>query len=180
MIAECEVNLSNILGLAVEVTVVHIVLGATRGLLVNGLATAPHIRLRSPDGQDHVTKILDDVAFIRDVPDSLLERDLPQVEIEVVQEGTTEDSIAQILIPSDLVVRPRRKAVRISGRAVIMFVLAFIGFKAFLIANLGMLTYEERVTRLQSGTMVERAGAFVMQADPLSIYVALQVGPILR
>jgi hypothetical protein len=79
-----------------------------------------------------------------------------------------------------IVARPRRRAIRISGRAVIMFVLAFIGFKAFLIANLGMLTYEERVTRLQSGTVVERAGAFAMQPDPLSTFVALQVGPILR
>lgn len=79
-----------------------------------------------------------------------------------------------------IVARPKRRAFRFSGRAVIITVLAFIGFKAFLIANLGPQTYDERVERLQDGTVVEKAGGFVMQADPLSTYVALQVGPILR
>ena len=79
-----------------------------------------------------------------------------------------------------IVARPKRRTSRISGRAVIIAALAFIGFKAFLIANLGPQTYDERVGRLRDGTLVEKAGGFVMQADPLSTYVALQIGPILR
>ncbi len=79
-----------------------------------------------------------------------------------------------------IIAKPRRQPIRISGRAVLVFVLAFIGFKAFLVANLGPLTYDERLARLNAGTVVEQAGAFVMQADPVTMYVAEQIGPILR
>ena len=79
-----------------------------------------------------------------------------------------------------IVAQPRRRPIRIPARAIFMFVLAFIGFKAFLVANLGPLTYDERLSRLNEGTVVEQAGAFVMQADPLTNYVAQQIGPILR
>ena len=79
-----------------------------------------------------------------------------------------------------IVARPRRATVRISPRAIFLFLAAFIGFKAFLVANLGPQTYDDRLARLNDGTMVEKAGAFVMQADPLTMYVAQQIGPILR
>lgn len=79
-----------------------------------------------------------------------------------------------------IVAQPRRQPIRIPARAVILFVLAFFGFKAFLVANLGPQTYDERLARLNDGTVVEQAGAFVMQADPLTMYVARQIGPILR
>lgn len=79
-----------------------------------------------------------------------------------------------------IVAQPRRRQVRISGRAVFLFLLAFIGFKAFLVANLGLLTYEDRLGRLNAGTKIEQAGAFVMQADPLTMFVASKIGPVLR
>jgi len=79
-----------------------------------------------------------------------------------------------------IVAKPKRAQVRISGRSMLLFALAFIAFKGFLIANLGELGYEERVDRLSDGTLVEKAGAFVMQIDPLSQFAAEQIGPILR
>jgi len=79
-----------------------------------------------------------------------------------------------------IVARPKRQQRRISGRAVFLFLAAFIGFKAFLVANLGPQTYDDRLARLQAGTMVEKSGAFVMQADPLTMYVSNVIGPILR
>ncbi len=79
-----------------------------------------------------------------------------------------------------IIARPKRRASRVSRKAVILFLLAFFGFKAFLVANLGPQTYDDRVARLQAGTIVEKGGAFVMQADPLTIYLAQQIGPILR
>ncbi len=79
-----------------------------------------------------------------------------------------------------IVAQPRRRQVRISGRAIFLFLLAFVGFKAFLVANLGLLTYDDRLDRLNAGTMIEQAGAFVMQADPLTMFIANKIGPILR
>lgn len=79
-----------------------------------------------------------------------------------------------------IVLKPRRGQARISGRSVLTFLLAFFVFKGFLIANLGEQTYLDRVTHLQNGTLVEQGGAFLMQADPLSMLVAYKIGPILR
>ena len=83
--------------------------------------------------------------------------------------------------PSGLIVaQPRRRIARLPRRAVFLFLLAFIAFKVFLVANLGVQTYDDRLTRLQAGTFVEQGGAFVMQIDPLTMYLAKQVGPVLR
>lgn len=79
-----------------------------------------------------------------------------------------------------IVAHPRRHSIRISKRSIFLFIAAFILFKGFLVANLGPQTYDDRLARLQAGTVVERAGAFVMQPDPLTMYVANQIGPILR
>ncbi|EBA18503.1 hypothetical protein RSK20926_12309 [Roseobacter sp. SK209-2-6] len=79
-----------------------------------------------------------------------------------------------------IVVEPRRIRSRFSGRFVVLFLVAFLGFKAFLMAALGLDSYEERVARLATGTGVERAGAFVMQVDPISRWGAEKIGPILR
>ena len=83
--------------------------------------------------------------------------------------------------PDGLIVsRPKRQPIQISFRVVIFFLAAFIGFKAFLFAGVGPLTYQDRLANLQSGTVVEKAGAYVMQADPLTVYVATQIGSNLR
>ncbi len=79
-----------------------------------------------------------------------------------------------------IIAQPKRRATHVPRRAVILFLLAFFCFKAFLVANLGPQTYDDRLARLQSGTYVEKAGAFVMQADPVTVYLAGQIGPVLR
>lgn len=76
--------------------------------------------------------------------------------------------------------RPRRSVNPISGRSVLIFLAAFVLFKGFLIANLGPDAYGERLALLESGTVVEKAGAFAMQVDPLSELAALKMGPLLR
>jgi len=75
---------------------------------------------------------------------------------------------------------PQRQRSRIPPQAIFLFFAAIIGFKAFLIASLGPVTYSDRVLRLQDGTWVEKAGAFVMQIDPASEWVATKIGPIFR
>ncbi|MFT4962554.1 MAG: hypothetical protein ACI92Z_003653 [Paracoccaceae bacterium] len=79
-----------------------------------------------------------------------------------------------------LVARPYRTRPRIPVKALILFVMAFVVFKGFLIANIGSDAYSERVAKLENGTVVEQAGAWVMQSDPVSDMVAQQIGPILR
>ncbi len=79
-----------------------------------------------------------------------------------------------------IVIKPKRSAPAVSGRAVIIFLLAFFVFKGFMLANIGIAGYDERVERLQQGTIVEQAGAWVMQREPLTQFVADKMGPILR
>ncbi len=70
-----------------------------------------------------------------------------------------------------IVARPRRRAPRFPWRGAFMMLVAFIGFKAFVLGYLGPNAYEQRVDMLRSGNVVEQAGAWVMQADPLTVLV---------
>jgi hypothetical protein len=79
-----------------------------------------------------------------------------------------------------IIAQPKRQSVQIPFRVLLFILAAFFGFKAFLFASIGPLPYEDRLARLQSGTVAEEAGAFVMQADPLTVYIANQIGPRLR
>ncbi|MEL7166125.1 MAG: hypothetical protein AAGL96_11700 [Pseudomonadota bacterium] len=72
-----------------------------------------------------------------------------------------------------IVARPRRQR-RALGR-IRYFVLIMLGllmFKAFSFSTLGELTYNERVAKLGNGTTTEQIGAFVMQAEPATVFVA--------
>ena len=62
----------------------------------------------------------------------------------------------------------------------LFFAGAFLLFKGFLMAALGFGSYDERVVTLAQGSAVERAGAFIMQADPASVFIAQKIGPVLR
>lgn len=79
-----------------------------------------------------------------------------------------------------IVMTPRRSGPRISRKAVLLFLAAFFVFKGFLIANIGVDGYQDRVASLQNGNSVEVAGAWVMQIDPLSEWIAQKIGPVLR
>jgi len=52
-------------------------------------------------------------------------------------------------------------------------------FKGFLFAYLGEVSYLERVAALQSGTLMEQAGAWLMQPDPATMIVANGVQAII-
>ncbi|MDW4499516.1 hypothetical protein R5H30_16100 [Sulfitobacter sp. D35] len=62
--------------------------------------------------------------------------------------------------------RPTRARHGVPVRAILLTALCFVAFKSFMLASLGPLTYQERVEALQQGTVVERAGAWIMQVDP--------------
>lgn len=79
-----------------------------------------------------------------------------------------------------IVVKPRRKGWAISPRVLLLGVFAFFMFKAFVLASLGPATYNDRVDRLAAGTPVEQGGAFVMQVDVITQFLADRIGPVLR
>ncbi len=78
-----------------------------------------------------------------------------------------------------IVARPRvfRPRFPLKGLIVVL-VLGFI-FKGFLLAYLGDEGYAERVARLQGGTLMEQAGAWVMQPDPATAFVTQGIQTIL-
>lgn len=75
---------------------------------------------------------------------------------------------------------PRRRSPRFPLQGlVILFAAAFM-FKGFLYASLTPMIYDERVALLQQGTVVERAGAWVMQADPATVWMGGILAPFVR
>ncbi|MEN8887838.1 MAG: hypothetical protein ABF243_03100 [Celeribacter marinus] len=71
-----------------------------------------------------------------------------------------------------IIARPRRHASRNPLRLVFLSLLGVLLFKALVFASLGAVSYNARVATLKEGTLVERAGAWAMTADPATIWVA--------
>jgi|GEM_PF-2282304 len=53
------------------------------------------------------------------------------------------------------------------------------GLKGVILHDLGAQSYEDRVARLQSGKEFDKLGAWLMQADPVTEWVAAQIEAIL-
>ncbi len=79
-----------------------------------------------------------------------------------------------------IVVKPRRAGRGVSFKAVLLAALGFFAFKAFLLASLGPDAYSDRISGLETGTIFEQGGAWVMQIDPATQAIADFVGPVLR
>lgn len=65
-------------------------------------------------------------------------------------------------------------------KIVMMALLGFFGFKVFTLSAVGPVTYNERLSELQNGTVVEQLGAKALAIDPVTEAVANSVGPVLR
>jgi hypothetical protein len=63
-------------------------------------------------------------------------------------------------------------------RGLILLVLGFFLFKSFMLASLSEITYNERVAKLGQGSLLEQAGAWVMQLDPITTYIAGWLEPV--
>lgn len=66
-------------------------------------------------------------------------------------------------------------ALRLAGLAI----LGFFAFKAVLLAGLGAEEYALRIGHLTQGTLVERVGAWLMGADPVTTALASFILPYL-
>ena len=79
-----------------------------------------------------------------------------------------------------IVAKVRRRGPSFPWKGFALCFMAFFAFKGFLLSQLGMTTYSDRVSSLQSGTFVEKAGAYAMSADPVTVAIAEQIRTVLR
>lgn len=80
-----------------------------------------------------------------------------------------------------IVVKPKRATRRgFPMLGLLALVAGFFVFKAIMFASLGDITYNERVAKLGNSTMVEQAGAWVMQADPVTQFIAGFADPFFK
>ena len=79
-----------------------------------------------------------------------------------------------------VVARVRRRGPSFPWKGVALCFLAFFIFKGFMLAQLGEATYNDRVAKLQAGTVIEQTGAYVMSVDPVTNWVAAQIQSVLR
>ncbi len=78
-----------------------------------------------------------------------------------------------------VVMKPQRMRSAIPAKVLVLCLLGFFGFKAFLLSNIGASAYDTRVASLDQGTPVEKAGAWIMQADPVTQLLAAQLTKVL-
>jgi len=63
----------------------------------------------------------------------------------------------------------------------LLFTLAIgLALKAALLMQIGEVDYRERVDRLAQGGQVEKVGAYVMQADPITLWLAQNMKEIFK
>ena len=78
-----------------------------------------------------------------------------------------------------IVARPRLYKPQFPLKGLIVVLTLGFLFKGFLLAYLGDAGYSERLATLQSGTAVEQVGAWVMQSDPVTAFVASGIQGVL-
>ena len=76
--------------------------------------------------------------------------------------------------------KAKRARIRLPIRGAVLMVLSFLCFKAFMLAANGPQAYDERLTLLKEGTIVEAMGARVLEVDPVTQLIADRLGPLLR
>lgn len=74
-----------------------------------------------------------------------------------------------------IMLKPQRKRFTLPLRGLLLLLAGGIGLKVMILLTLGAPIYADRVAALQEGTLVEKAGAWVMQADPLTVLLAEQI-----
>lgn len=74
---------------------------------------------------------------------------------------------------------PRRRMPSFPLRGFAILFLAALLYKAVIFAWIGPSLYDERISALADGTIVEQAGAWLLQPDPATVTVANLIGPFL-
>jgi hypothetical protein len=78
-----------------------------------------------------------------------------------------------------VVMKPQRVRSAVPAKVLLFTLLAVFAFKAFLLSSLGPSGYQDRIDSLKEGTQVEQAGAWIMQIDPVSQFLSVQLNKVL-
>jgi hypothetical protein len=73
-----------------------------------------------------------------------------------------------------IIAKPHRRSSNRPMRGIFMSLLVLLTFKGFVYAQIGSSAYGDRVDLLKSGTIVEQVGAYMMHADPITVWIAAQ------
>lgn len=79
-----------------------------------------------------------------------------------------------------VVARVRREGFRIPFRGLLFLAVAFIGFKAVMYSSSGQEAYTERLALLQQGTIAERAGAWILAPDVVTLWLSEQIDKVTK
>ncbi|WP_137699557.1 hypothetical protein [Marimonas lutisalis] len=79
-----------------------------------------------------------------------------------------------------IAVRARRRLPQVPLKGLAYLFLGFCVFKSVAVAHFGMTGYQERVETLRSGTVIEQAGAWALQLDALTVWIASKVDPFIN
>jgi len=79
-----------------------------------------------------------------------------------------------------LTVTPKRARRGFPFKGLALIVMGFLVFKAFTLAAVGPMAYNERLATLAQGNAIAQAGAVVLAVDPLTQSLADLTGPIMR
>ena len=79
-----------------------------------------------------------------------------------------------------VVARPRRRGSRSTLRGLALIFIVIMVFKGALYAQLGAAAYDERIDTLAGGNLVEQAGAWVMVADPITLWISANFVSLVR
>lgn len=83
--------------------------------------------------------------------------------------------------PDGLVItRRRRSTPAVSPRGVLYLLCGFVLFKAIAVAQFSEAGYTERVEKLKAGTLIEQAGAVILQPDRFSVALGKNIAPFIR
>jgi hypothetical protein len=77
-----------------------------------------------------------------------------------------------------IIAKPHRRSSGRPMRGIFMSLLVLLAFKGFVYAQIGSAAYADRVGLLKSGTVVEQVGAYVMHADPITVWIADQINQL--
>lgn len=73
---------------------------------------------------------------------------------------------------------PRARRFGLTGPLALVL-MAVIAIKALVLATIGAGAYQDRIAQLQAGSTADHVGAYVLQADPLTVALAAQARRLL-
>jgi hypothetical protein len=76
-----------------------------------------------------------------------------------------------------IVFRAKRHRPNLRVRGLLVLIAAFVGFKVFVLMQIGDLAYQARIDALMSGSVAEQVGAYALQLDVVTRTIAAQLAP---